>query len=400
MTEKPKKLFISHSEKDKAYVSAIVDLLTNIGMTEKQIFCSSVPGFGIEYGEDIYEYLKDQFVNYDLYVLFILSNNYYRSAACLNEMGAAWVLQKKYNSILLPGFEFSEMRGAVNPRRIAMKLEGYSYELKNNLKQLVDDLTVEFTLREMSFAFWERHRNHFLEIVNSIQSPIEENEQEMQSQPQLSEVFRLSTDDEKIITYYILTEEVCSVEETKFEEWMTDNEVYDVNIQNGFTLLEDFGKREENKLTIDRSMFRFIMTQKDSLISEYEKIVNSHKYISAEEFQRKWSSMDNCEKLLAAYISDKKVSKLGARWMADSQIEDIKVWEKDNNAGKLLSNMYNEALQFFIDNRFVYESDWTTYNNPREYTLCKSLKEFLMSGLSNYDEELKDIMIHEFMYTA
>lgn len=72
----------------------------------------------------------------------------------------------------------------------------------------------------------------------------------------------------------------------------------------------------------------------------------------------------------------------------------------DNNAGKLLSNMYNEALQFFIDNRFVYESDWTTYNNPREYTLCKSLKEFLMSGLSNYDEELKDIMIHEFMYTA
>lgn len=195
MTEKPKKLFISHSEKDKPYVSAIVDLLVYMGLTQEEIFCSSIPGFDIGYGEDIYKYLKDQFMNYDLHVLFILSDNYYKSAACLNEMGAAWVLQKKYDSILLPGFEFAEIDGAMNSRKKAMKLEGDSAELKNSLKQFVDDLTREFELKEKSFAIWERYRDRFLDEINSIKRPIEEDTQEIQLQFELKESFQLSTYD-------------------------------------------------------------------------------------------------------------------------------------------------------------------------------------------------------------
>lgn len=99
MPEKPKKLFISHSQKDKKYVSAIVDLLVDIGLRSDEVFCSSVPGFGIPYGDDIYEVLKKQFVDYDLCVLFILSDNYYESAACLslvNRRGLT-LLQNSFN---------------------------------------------------------------------------------------------------------------------------------------------------------------------------------------------------------------------------------------------------------------------------------------------------------------
>lgn len=398
MTGKPKKLFISHSEKDKPYISAIVDLLVSMGLTQEEVFCSSIPGFGIGYGEDIYKYLKDQFMNYDLHVLFILSDNYYKSAACLNEMGAAWVLQKKYDSILLPGFEFAEINGAVDPRKKAMKLEGDSAELKNSLKQFADDLTREFGLKEKSFAIWERYRDRLLDEINSIKRPIEEDTQEIQAQLELKESFQLSTDDEKIITYYILTKQVCSVEKIQIREWLIENEIYDVNIENGFTLLASRGngKNQEYRLTLDINVFRNLMKQKDFLLSKYDDVLNKHKYSSAEEFQKKWSIMCDCDKLLAVYISDKRILKLGTRWMANSQIESIKMWENERGAGDLLSSSYDKAMQFFIDNKFVYESDWTAYGNPKEYTLCKSLKEFLWSGMSEYAGDIEKIMWNQY----
>ena len=87
------KLFISHSSEDREYVKLIVELLEAIGITE--IFCSSVPGYGVPLSEDIYDYLKTEFNRFDLYILFVLSDHYYGSVASLNEMGAAWVLQKE-----------------------------------------------------------------------------------------------------------------------------------------------------------------------------------------------------------------------------------------------------------------------------------------------------------------
>lgn len=39
-------------EKDKAYVSAIVDLLVSMGLTQEEVFCSSIPGFGIGYAKN------------------------------------------------------------------------------------------------------------------------------------------------------------------------------------------------------------------------------------------------------------------------------------------------------------------------------------------------------------
>lgn len=85
------KIFISHSSKDVKYVEPIVELLADIGMTNDNLFCSSIPDYGIPLNQDIYEYLSSLFSENELYVIFVLSSNYYGSPACLNEMGAAWV---------------------------------------------------------------------------------------------------------------------------------------------------------------------------------------------------------------------------------------------------------------------------------------------------------------------
>ena len=120
MPQNSPKIFISHASKDKNYVFCIVKLLEFIGLRQEQLFCSSVPGYGIPLDEDIYDYLRQQFQEYNLHVILVLSDNYYQSVACMNEMGAAWVLRNDYTTILLPGFEFKKIEGAINPRKIAV----------------------------------------------------------------------------------------------------------------------------------------------------------------------------------------------------------------------------------------------------------------------------------------
>lgn len=166
--QKEKKVFISHASKDEAIVRLIVELLEDIGLTEAQVVCSSVPGYGIPLGEDIYDWLARQFREYDLHVLFILSANYYNSIACQNEMGATWVLKTKYDTILLPGFEYRDIKGAVNPNQISIKLDGNEEVLKQHLNELKDKLITEFSLPSLSASKWERHRQAFITAIASI----------------------------------------------------------------------------------------------------------------------------------------------------------------------------------------------------------------------------------------
>lgn len=166
--KKDKKVFISHSSKDEAFVRKIVELLEDIGLTEAQVVCSSVPGYGIPLGEDIYDWLARQFREYDLHVLFILSANYYNSIACQNEMGATWVLKTKYDTILLPGFEYRDIKGAVNPNQISIKLDGNEEILKQHLNELKDKMIAEFSLPIPSASKWERHRQAFITAIASI----------------------------------------------------------------------------------------------------------------------------------------------------------------------------------------------------------------------------------------
>lgn len=164
---KSPKIFISHSSLDKDYVSDIVELLEDLGIRGNQLFCSSIPGYGIPLDEDIYDYLKQQFQEYDLHVIFVLSDNYYKSPACLNEMGATWVLQKRYTTILLPGFDFKEVKGAIDPTKIAIKLDGDSLDVKEKLGQLKDSIVQEFSLTSISDIRWEKKRDEFISKINN-----------------------------------------------------------------------------------------------------------------------------------------------------------------------------------------------------------------------------------------
>jgi hypothetical protein len=168
MKVKPYKIFVSHSSRDKLYVEKIVELLEDIGLDETQIFCSSVQGYGIPLSENIYDLLRSQFENNNLHVIFVLSENYYHSAASLNEMGAAWVLRNKYTSILLPGFGYKQVEGVIDPRDVALKLDKPDEEVNQHLYELMELLCKEFQIPQPSNAKWERIREQFKCAIKAI----------------------------------------------------------------------------------------------------------------------------------------------------------------------------------------------------------------------------------------
>ena len=161
------KIFISHSSTDLKYVEPFVELLADIGMTNENLFCSSVPDYSIPLNEDIYDYLALLFREYKLYVIFVLSDNYYNSPACMNEMGAAWVLKNEYTSILLPEFEYRELKGAVNPNKIGMKLDDDDELLKKRLGELKNIVSENFGISVPDMR-WEKKRNDFIKTIKNL----------------------------------------------------------------------------------------------------------------------------------------------------------------------------------------------------------------------------------------
>lgn len=162
------KLFISHSSKDKAYVIEFVKLLESIGMDESNVVCTSVPGYGVPIGTGIYDWLREQFEESELMVIYFLSHNYYMSPASLNEMGAAWVVKSDERLILLPGFDFNNIKGCVKSDIAGFKLDGDVAELKEGLGELKDSLIRDYDLKEISSPRWERNRDEFIKNVNNI----------------------------------------------------------------------------------------------------------------------------------------------------------------------------------------------------------------------------------------
>ena len=87
-------------------------------------------------------------------------------------MGAAWILQKKYLFILLPGFNFENIKGAINPNKIGIQLS--SSEIKLLLNDLKDEICKTFYC-QISNNKWERIRDKFIDKVKDYQKDYKKN---------------------------------------------------------------------------------------------------------------------------------------------------------------------------------------------------------------------------------
>lgn len=166
--KKQPKIFISHSSEDAAYMEILVKLLNVIGVQKQHIICSSVPNCNVPSGNDIYRYLREQFENPNLFVIFAISKKYYESVPCLNEMGAAWMVGSKCEIILLPHFKIEHMKGVINKNQMAIKLYSDDKLLKKGLGDLKRNIFEKFTDLKIEDTDWEDARNEFIKEVKGI----------------------------------------------------------------------------------------------------------------------------------------------------------------------------------------------------------------------------------------
>lgn len=157
------KIFISHSSQNSNYGNALVDLLTGIGIKSNDIIFTSNTAYGIPIGQNIFDWLKSR-ITEKPYVLYLLSPQYYKSVACLNEMGAAWVIENDHAMIFTPNFDLKSsefLNGALDPRKI-----GFYINDKNRLISFIETLSKTFNT-ETNFVLINQKIENFLKLIET-----------------------------------------------------------------------------------------------------------------------------------------------------------------------------------------------------------------------------------------
>src|SRR5215213_2394251 len=103
------KVFVSHSTQDEKLVSIIVNmLLAGLSLNKKEILCTSLPGFRLKLGADIYLRLREEIRDCEV-IIGALTSNSIRSSFVLTELGAGWGLMKTIIPVLGPEFDPSDL---------------------------------------------------------------------------------------------------------------------------------------------------------------------------------------------------------------------------------------------------------------------------------------------------
>jgi len=160
------KIFISHSSKNEDYGNALVNLLTGIGISGDEIIFTSNDAYGIPIGNNIFDWLKNR-ITEKPYVLYLLSPEYYKSVACLNEMGAAWIIENKHTMIFTPNFDLESYEfknGAIDPREIGFYINNY-----DKLIEFIEALKTDYTISSKPVLISQKIREFLksIEMFNS-----------------------------------------------------------------------------------------------------------------------------------------------------------------------------------------------------------------------------------------
>ena len=136
-----------------------------------------------------------------------------------------------------------------------------------------------------------------------------------------------------------------------------------------------------------------IITHESAKLKGLKEYVDKHRKLASDMFMKLWNAntLDSVTLLFICYIVDERIESFGDRWMAEGQIRNIQQWEIKHSLDSTLSSNYGTSLQFLIQNNLVHESSWTSYGNPREYSLYPSIRNLLFNCPKGIQEALQTI---------
>ncbi len=200
---------------------------------------------------------------------------------------------------------------------------------------------------------------------------------------------------ERIVLYYIIRNNVRKVSKDMVRTWLYTDEIFEVNIDNAFDLLSSVGGGSvvDDTLELGIDLFRKYSANAQSLLTGLKEYVDKHRKLASDMFMKLWNAntLDSVTLLFICYIVDERIESFGDRWMAEGQIRNIQQWEIKHSLDSTLSSNYGTSLQFLIQNNLVHESSWTSYGNPREYSLYPSIRNLLFNCPKGIQEALQAI---------
>ena len=322
------KIFISHSSANKQYGEALVELLRGVGVNEHEIIFTSNTAYGIPTGQNIFNWLKSQ-INEKPFVIYLLSPDYYASIACLNEMGAAWIVENEHAMLFLPNFDLhsKEFRsGAIDPREI-----GFFVNDEERILLFVDQLGSLFTISKSSVIITQKVRKYL---------------QEIESFESANNALKTNTTTQRISTPKV-------VPMPKDYREITSDKAFPHKVSINNTTLKS-ADNSFSKFTND------ILTKK----------------------------LKDEELLLLHYIIETGKTKLMTGWQTQNEIENIKSWEEIQELNNHLSRNYETAIRKFEMRNYTEVSALTSSDNPKEV----KLRSEILSNIIDLTQEVKDII--------
>lgn len=157
-----KRVFISHSSKDKQYVTDFVNhiLCLGIGLSPDDIFYTSIEDMTMRNGEDIRMHIQENIRSAE-YSFLLVSNNYKASEVCVNEMGAVWAYEANVRLFLLPNTDFTSIGWLCDTRKADKLTDSVA------LDRLYKEMVEYFSLKE-NLIHWSQQREMFVGRVRTI----------------------------------------------------------------------------------------------------------------------------------------------------------------------------------------------------------------------------------------
>ena len=380
-------IFISHRTIDGPVADMLRDFLVGAGIPNECIFCSSLPGNDVKY--NISREVKEKILHSTVNVA-ILSDEYYESAYCVNEAGIIWLHDQTPAIVIgLPEITPSNMQGFLNNDYKLRRLDNF-----NDISEIYDTVQGRISATKVSYSVLTAASQKLVERYTEY---LEKRVASKQAQSHASvSIDEITTDDERVVLYYILDKKVRCVRKTDIIIWMTRNEIYGINIDNALDLLSSFGtgRYENGTLELDINVFRKYTATASDIIPLLKSTVERYQILAKNRFIELWDAgaLSDIDKLFAGYIIQFRVTTLGDAWQMDSQIKHIQQWEDKYSLDDSLSSSYSRCLSLFADNRLIYESNWTDHGNVKEHTICPSLKNYLLDPSFPYMEEIESLM--------
>jgi hypothetical protein len=161
-----KSIFISHAAADKDLAAEIVTLIIDgIGVSEEEVFCSSLTGHGIPAGQNFVEYIKSQ-IDEPLIVVLLLTPSYYKSIFCIAEMGAAWAKSHQIFPILVPPLSYDNVKDVL----LGVQVAKIDDDIKYN--ELREYLAEKISFKIKSATTWDTKRRSFLKKLPALLSEL------------------------------------------------------------------------------------------------------------------------------------------------------------------------------------------------------------------------------------